>query len=454
MTTSKKHSRRRFLGNLAAATVGASLPSFVPRAVLGAPGVAGANGRVIVGVIGMGIRGKYLISNMPEGARVAALCDCYLPRVAEALGGTGRFAALLETFRRRDAEHCETYQDYRQMLDRAKLDAVVIATPDHHHVLPAMLACQTGMDVYVEKCLTLTIAEGRALVRAVRRHGRVCQVGSQQRSMEMNRFACRFVREGGIGKVTLVELQNYAGPMRCAGLPEEPVPDGLGWDLFCGPTPVRPHSRKLWVKDEFKIDGVPWRGWDLWRSYSGHMMTNWGAHGVDQVQSALGMDQRGPVEIRPLVEGYAGQMRFCPVAARYANGIEMRFHLKTGPAGGAIFHGERGKMIIARNSFRTQPANLVSDPPDPAVADVWKGTGIVAGPHLENWLDCIKTRRTPNAPVETGHRAATACHLANIARELRRKLRWDPLQEAFVADQQANALRDRPRREGYGISDL
>ena len=451
MPACEKHSRRRFLGNLAAATAGVSLPYFVPEAVLAAPGKPGANERVIVGVIGTGIRGKYLVSNMPDEARVAALCDCYLPRVAEALEAKGPFAALLEPFRQRDAGRCEAYQDYRRMLDRAKLDAVVIATPDHHHVLAAMLACQAGLDVYVEKCLTLTIAEGRALVEAVRRHGRVCQVGSQQRSMEMNRFACRFVREGGIGKVTLVELQNYAGPMRYAGLPEEPVPDGLGWDLFCGPTPLRPHSRKLWVKDEFKIDGVLWRGWDLWRSYSGHFMTNWGAHGVDQVQSALGRDESGPVEIRPLVEGHTGEMRFCPVAARYANGIEMRLHLETGTGGGAIFHGERGRMIIGRNNFRTEPRDLVKDPPDPVVAEVWNGTGIVAKPHLANWLDCIKTRRTPNAPVETGHRAATICHLANIARELRRELRWDPLQEAFVADEQADALRDRPRRKGYEL---
>jgi predicted dehydrogenase len=124
------------------------------------------------------------------------------------------------------------FQDYRRMIDEAKLDAVIIATPDHHHVLAAMRACQAGLDVYVEKPLSLTIAEGRRLVQMVRRYGRVCQVGSQQRSMELNRFACQFVRDGGLGKVTHVQVGNFTGPMRYAGLGEEPIPDGLDWDLF------------------------------------------------------------------------------------------------------------------------------------------------------------------------------------------------------------------------------
>ena len=335
------------------------------------------------------------------------------------------------------------------MFDRAKLDAVVIASPDHHHVLAAMLACQAGLDVYVEKPLSRTIAEGRALAGAVRRTGRVCQVGSQQRSMEMNRFACRFVREGGLGKVTLVQAVNHPGPLPDEMLPAEPVPETVAWDLFCGPTPLRPYNWKLWMKDVRRLDGRLWRGWDMWRDYSGHLMTNWGAHSVDQIQWALGMDESGPVEIWPLGPDGGVEARLRPVAMRYANGVELRFDAPRG--GDGIFHGAKGRMTISRNRFRAEPPDLVARPPDRSAADIWRGAGIVAKPHLQNWIDCIKRRGTLNAPVETGHRSATICHLAAICRELGRKLRWDPERETFPGDDQANLLLSRPRRKGFDL---
>ena len=313
-----------------------------------------------------------------------------------------------------------------------------------------MLACQAGLDVYAEKPLSLTIAEGRSLADAVARHRRVLQVGSQQRSMEIDRFACQFVREGGLGRVSLVQMSAYTGPMVYDVLPEEPVPEGLDWDLFCGPTPLRRHNRKLWVKDEFTVDGRLWRGWDLWRDYSGHYMTNWGAHEGDMTQWALGMDHSGPVEVRLILEGHAGEMRRCPVAARYRTGVEIHFDQPVGP-GGSLFHGERGKLMILRNAFRADPPELIKDPPDPASVKLWQGAENVARLHLQNWLDCIKTRQSPNAPVEVGHRTATLCHLANIARELKRKLRWDPDKETFLGDEEATALLSRPRRPGFEL---
>jgi len=448
-------SRRRFLASIAIG--GAALPSLVPGGVLAAPGKPGANDRVIVGVIGTGIRGKHLIADLPEEGRVVAVCDSYLPRVADTLAPQGQYAGPLARFRERDAERCTAYQDFRKLLDREKLDAVMIATPDHNHVLPAMLACQAGLDVYCEKALSLYVAEGRALVEAAKRHGRVVQVGSQNRSMAMNRLGCRMVREGRFGKISLIELPNYPGPMRYGGLPEEPVPEGLGWDLFCGQTALRPHNRKLWVKDEFKIDDKLWRGWDLWRSYSGHLMTNWGAHSVDIVQLALGTDGTGPVEIWPLADDYQGEMRFCPLAARYADGVELRFHLHTDDKW--TFHGEHGKLVMGRNKLATDPPELVTERPDPALVEPWrvpgkKGPGTVARPHIQNWLDCIKSRARPNAPVEAGHRSVTICHLAGIARELRRKLRWDPEQETFPGDKEANSLLSRPRRKGYELPEI
>jgi predicted dehydrogenase len=316
-----------------------------------------------------------------------------------------------------------------------------------------MRACQAGLDVYCEKPLSLTVAEGRKLVVAVRRHRRVLQVGSQQRSMEMDRFACQFVRAGGLGRISYVELQNWPGPLRDGDLPAEPMPDGMAWDLFCGPTPSRPYNWRLWQKDERNWQGRRWRGWDIWRTYSGHLLTNWGAHAVDLAQWALGMDHAGPVEFEPLTEGYQGEMRLCPVVARYANGVELRMVHPKGFGGGGMFYGERGRMLITRNEFQADPADLVTDPPDPSLAEIWKGTGIVARPHIQNWLDCIKTRGTPNAPVEVGHRTATICHVAGIARELGRKLRWDAAKEAFADDAEASALLDRLRRPGWELPD-
>lgn len=465
MNSKQKMTRREVLKGSAALAA----PFFVPAHVLGGRGRIGANDRIHIGVIGTGVRGKYLIANMPQTGRVVSLCDCSLSRIAQTREPKGEFVKPLAKFAESDAKRCATYQDYRQMLDREKLDAVMIATPDHHHALAAVLACQAELDVYVEKPLAVTIAEGRAIVDAAKRHKRIVQVGSQQRTMPVNRFACEFVRDGGIGKISRVELPNYPGPMSYERLAQQPIPEDLDWNLFLGPTPLRRHHRKLWVKDEFKDGNLLWRGWDLWRDYSGHLMTNWGAHSVDMVQYALGMDNSGPVEIWPqkelikasladrwiektppigaLENRAADTMRFCPVSMRYANGVELRFD----PAATeTIFHGERGKFFISRNKYRAEPADLVRAP-DPREQDKWKGAGHVARPHIENWLDCISTRKTPNAPVEVGHRSVTVCHLANIARELGRPLRWDPQKEEFIGDEQANDRLDRPRRKGFEL---
>ncbi len=445
-------SRRRFLHRGIGAAVCVASPWVVPGAVLGEAGRPGAGERIRVGVIGTGIRGKFLIGNLPSEAQVVAIGDCHVGRLAATLkpGPRTRFAPLLAPFADRDAESCATFQDYRKMLDAARLDAVMIATPDHHHVLAAMLACQAGLDVYVEKALSVTIAEGRALVRCARRHGRVVQVGSQNRSMEINRYGCRLIRDGGIGKVSLVEICNYPGPMRYEGLPEEPIPEGLDWEVYCGPTELRPYNWRLWQKDERRWEGRNWRGWDMWRAYSGHLMTNWGAHSVDMVQAALGTDETGPVEVWPLTTGHRGEMRTCPVAARYASGIELRFVL--GVAQKWTFHGERGKAMMRRNELFTDPPELMTDAPDLAEGRrAWQGHHELARPHVENWLDCIRTRGVPNAPVEFGHRSVSICHLANLARELGRKLRWDPDKEVFAGDEEASGLLARERRRGFEL---
>ena len=299
------------------------------------------------------------------------------------------------------------------------------------------------MDIYAEKPLTLYIHEGRVLVDAVRRHGRVFQVGTQQRSMAMNRIACELIRNGGLGKVLEVRAINYPGPQVPPTLPfpEEQTPESLDWDVWLNQAAWRLFNRK-------------WMGWMRWRDFAGGEMTNWGAHGVDQIQWALGMDGTGPTEMRPLSEGPAGQ-----VAMRYANGVEVKFVLEPGhgPMGGAVFTCDQGKLEINRNKF-------VSNPPEIAAQlkkklDVaeeerkWSDEVALwqARWHMQNWLECIRSRKRPVADVEIGHRSVSVCHLANITRAMGRPLRWDPIREQFANDREANDLLDRPRRHGFQL---
>lgn len=461
-----KHPRRRFLQFAAAAGVGALAGKQTAKSLAREHRAAKAD-QLRVGVVGTGMRGRYLIGNLPESATVAAICDCSKSRVTNTLAPQGEFASVLARFCEQDAKRCSVHSDYRRMFDREKLDAVVIAVPDHHHVPAALHALSAGLDVYLEKPLTVSISEGRLLVDAVRKTGRVLQVGSQQRTMEMNRLGCEFIRNGGLGKISHVELPNYPGPLPMSAADdysEEPA-DDVDWNLFCGPTSLRPHNRQLWIKDEFKVGDLLWRGWDLFRDYSGHMMTNWGAHSVDMVQYALGRDETGPVEIRveapqsvnTLVAAWKSKTprptshdegRFRPVTMRYADDVELRF--VHGPEF-IVFHGEKGRMKMRRNYFEVDPPELLVERPDPTVVSQWSGSGHIARPHLENWLACIRTREAPNAPVEAGHRTASICHLANMARELNRPLNWDPKRERLVADPQADAFLDRSRRAGFEL---
>jgi predicted dehydrogenase len=422
MKTTKTSSRRRFLARGAACLAGA--PLLVKSGVLGAPGLPGPADRVTVGFIGTGGRGRQLMKQLPPDARIAAICDCYLPRCEETNKNAGTSYPV--------------YQDYRKLLDRTDIEAVVVPTTDHGRVIPCIHACQAGKDIYAEKPLTLTIHEGRVLCNAVKKHKRVFQTGTQQRSMEMNDFACRFVREGGLGKVRAVRCCNYTGPRRYTGLPEQPVPKGLDWNTWLSRTEFRPYNSSL----QF--------GWMAWRSYSGGEMTNWGAHGMDQVQWALGASESGPLEVWPVTAGPNGQ-----VAMRYPNGVTVTLEIgQGGPMGGAIVVGEKGEIRIDRNTFTVKPAELVTDPPDPGLAAKWRLQDWPANYHLRNWVMCIKSRKRPVSDAEIGHRSITVCHLANIAREAGRRLTWDPVAETFPGDAEANAYLERPRRTGFELPQI
>ncbi|HTU25044.1 MAG TPA: Gfo/Idh/MocA family oxidoreductase [Pirellulales bacterium] len=418
--------RRRFLQSIAALSLPASgAASLLPRRVRAA--TPSANDRIRVGAIGVGGRATLLLEQLPEDAELVALCDCNLPRA--------------EAFKSKKGGDWPVYQDYRQVLDRKDIDAVIVATGEFQRVLPSIHACQAGKDVYAEKPLTLYIQEGRALVDAVRQYGRVLQVGSQQRSMAINRVGCELVRSGGLGKLLEVRAVNYSGPEASPAepLPEQAVPPGLDWNAWLNQAAERP------------FNGA-WMGWMRWRDFSGGQMTNWGAHGVDQIQWALGMDQAGPQEIWPLTEGPNGQ-----VAMRYPDGIEVHFVLEKGPMGGAIFIGEKGKLEINRNKVTSNPPEIAAEllgqldlaeeerKWDDKLA-LWQARW-----HLEDWLRCVRSRQRPVADVEIGHRSISVCHLANIARQLGRRVRWNPATERFVDDAEADQLLTRPRRKGYEL---
>jgi len=420
MTNFGKSSRREFLKRTAAASSAIAVPTFIPGHVLGLENTPPPSEQVVIGVIGVGGRSRQLMDQVPAGGRLVALADCYPKRAQDAANER--------------KQNWPVYKDYRKMFDREKLDAVIVGTPDHARTLPCIRAVQAGLDVYAEKPLTAYIHEGRVLVDAVRKNNRVFQVGTQQRTMEINRFCCELVRDGKIGKLEKVEGVNYTGPRRYEGLPEEPIPEGDDWATWCGPTELRPFNNQL----QF--------GWMQWRDYSGGEMTNWGAHGIDQIQWALGKDDTGPTELWPISEGANSE-----VAMKYADGTTVYFVRKDAPMGGAVFFGSDCKMEINRNRFATNPADFVKDAPSPAVQDKWEGDGWIAKPHIQNWLDCIKTRQRPNADVEIGHRSISVCHLLNITRELGRKVHWDPVKEEFPGDAEANKLVDRPRRAGFEL---
>jgi predicted dehydrogenase len=412
-----------------------ALPAFIPRHVLGSAEAPGANEQIVLGIIGMGQRGVQLLGNIPESGRVAAICDADARKTAAATA-KHKFA-------------WKVYQDYHRLIEQKDLDAVIVCPCDHHHVLASILACRAGKDVYCEKPLSLYIREGRALVTAARQHGRVVQTGTQQRTMEMNRFACEFVRNGGVGAVRAVECVNFGGPIPypAAGLPEEPIPAGVDWDLWQGPAPAHPFNRRLFAHWTDNAGG--W--WGNWRDYSNGQLTGLGSHAFDMVQYALAADQSGPVELWPVEEGPTAPLHF-----RYANGVEVRLRFPDeepyrGPRLGAIFVGEKCKIEINRNKFTTNPPDFVQHPPDPKLADKWEGDDWVAKGHVENWFDCIRTREKPNADVEIGHRTASLCQLLVITRQLGRRLKWDPDKEIFPGDEEANALLDRPRRRGWEL---
>lgn len=322
------------------------------------------------------------------------------------------------------------------MLEKEKLDAVYVPTTTHARALICIHAMQAGCDVYAEKPVALTIAEGRSLVKAARKYNKVFQVGTQQRSIPSNVYASRLVREGAIGKIREVIALNFLPPERWAPQPAQEIPQGLDWDQWCNQTELRPYHEDLR------------RGWSRWWDYDGggisYGVTGWGTHALDQVQCALGTDYTGPVEIWPEEPGPTGR-----VTMRYENGTLLRCW---GPKRdlsdlGAIFVGDLGVIEIKRGSFTSTVPELMTKQPTTLPANV-PGECVW---HFDNFFECIRTRKKPNADIEIAHRSTTVCYLMNIVRELGRKLKWDPKTEKFIDDAEADKLLSRPRRKGYEL---
>jgi predicted dehydrogenase len=414
-----KISRRRFLQSATAAW--GALPLLAGSAH--AQTMASANDRITMGCIGLGGQGYGNMSGFlgSREIQVLATCDVYAPhreRAKNRVDGTY------------GNEDCKMYNDFREVLDRGDIDCVLVCTPDHWHTRINISACEAGKDIYSEKPLTLTIHEGKELVKAVRRYGRVFQVGSQQRSEGNFRFACELVRSGKIGKVHTVKVFLPNGS-NGNWEPDSDPPEGLDWNMYLGPAPWQPYNkaRTFWNFRWF---------WD----YSGGQMTDWGAHHFDIAQWGLGTDLSGPISVEgtgtlPTDGIYETYTNF-NVNFEYANGVKM---IAVNPEHGARFEGADGWVHVWRGGIDAEPKELLQTTIGSGDVHLYNSPG-----HHQDFINCMRTRQRPICDVEIGHRSVSCAHLANIAMRLGRKLQWDPEREEFVNDPDANRWLFRPYR--------
>jgi predicted dehydrogenase len=392
-----------------------------------------------LGAIGLRYQGSVVARQALPYGDLVALCDVDAEILAKARAEFG--------------EAAKTYEDYRQLLDRDDLDAVIIGTPDHWHAAMLIAACRAGKDVYCEKPLTLTIDEGKHIVRAVNESKRVVQVGTWQRSDSRCRLAVELARSGRIGKIkkiTVVLSKNIQG----GPFVTSEVPKHLNWELWQGQTPDVPY--------------VPERchyTFRWWYDYSGGQMTDWGAHHVDIAQWALGHEHLGPVRIEgqatfPEVAGGYTVAKDFRALLTYADGAQMEV-LDTG-RNGLLIERENGRLFVNRGSVSGTPIDELTETPLPREQFKLYGDDNLSRPeragkldtitnHMGNFYDCLQTRRAPISDVVSQHRSVSACHLANISMRLGRTLNWDPQREQFVGDSEADGWLSRTPRKSYEL---
>jgi predicted dehydrogenase len=422
-----KHSRRKFINSSAMALAGISI---IPRHVLGGSGYVAANDKINVGCIGTGKQGRILANffanNCPDVVPVAA-CDVDTQK----LDLFNQVVGKVQKEKNKREVSLKNYGQYRELLENPEVDAVIIATPDHWHAQVAVDAAKAGKDIYCEKPMALTVAEGRAMVNATRKYWRVFQTGNMQRSWRDFRHAVELVRNGYIGEIK--EINIHVGPpvVQC-NLPSEPVPDYLNWDMWVGPSMYRDFNAELSPPVERDI----YPNWRNYRNFGGGMITDWGAHMFDIAQWAMDMDESGPVAYNPPAERATHGLQM-----RYANGVVVT-HKDWGEHNAVQFIGSEGKIEVSRSFLRTFPDKSL------AKADL-KATDqrvYFSDNHYQDWVQAVRNRTKPVSDVETGHRTAAMCNIANIAYELQRPLQYDPKAEKFINDPSADILLSRPYR--------
>jgi len=453
-----KISRRRFLRKAASVTAGSiGLPYIVAASALGGSGSVPPSSRITmasIGVGGMGTNDMRAFLGQSD-VQVVAVCDVvkanneyghwYKNGWQGAWFGRESARKIVEDYYAQKNQSgkfrgCDAYVDFRNIIDRDDIDAVCVATPDHWHAIPVIMAAKTGKSIYCEKPLSLTVAEGRAMVTAVERYGVVFQTGTQRRSSELFRFVCELIRNGRIGR--LQKIATAVGPNNKEAPPGNwkpmPVPQWLDYDMWLGPAPWVPyHKDRCLYTFRFGLD------------YSGGQTTNLGAHYIDVAQWANGTDRTGPIEFEDLGGEYPADGLFTTVTkvhfrARYANGVELT--CKTDPDEPMRFEGTEGWIEIIGNKFTCQPESLKTSVIGPNEIHLYKSDD-----HHANFIDCIKTHRETAAPIEVGHRSTSICNLGNIAMTLKRRLDWDPDAEHFKNDDDANRMLCRAMRSPWHL---
>lgn len=429
--------RRHFLRK-AATAVGAAVagPVLIPGSALGRGGAVPPSERITMGFIGIGTQGgghlfggawTYVVGGYAGRAdvQVVAVCDVWQDRRERARQRVN--AHYADVYGKGGYQTCEAYDDFRQVLDRPDIDAVLIATPAHWHATMAGMAAAAGKDIYCEKPTAVTINESQAMLATVRRYGRVYQAGTQQRSEYEGKFrrACEFVRSGRIGKLQSIYAYRDGGaifwPHRFG--PAKPIPAGFDWDLYLGPAPWLPY------------DGItgPHR-FDI-----GEL--NWGQHHYDIVQWAAGADNTGPVEL------FMQNDRSC---YKYASGVTVYGMPYPGEAvggeGGACFVGSAGRIAVDRSALVSDPPDLVHEPLRPDEVHLYRSSS-----HAGNFLECVRTRKRPICDVDIAHRSASALLLGGIVKQLKRPLKWDPQIEQFTNDDEADRLLSIAKRPPWTV---
>ena len=419
-------SRRTFLQTAAAVTAVAGTQ------VRTAAARTAANDKVRIGLIGCGDLGRRHHLNSvilnKDWMEVVAVCDVDADHVGQAA----------KDVHNRTGKRPGVYGDFRDLVERDDVDACVVVTPDHWHALCAVAAMDAGKDVYCEKPLTLTIAEGRRMVEAARRNETVFQTGSMQRSgTEFNR-AVKLAQKGAIGKIERIDT--YIGGVDAGTwTPERTPPENLDWDMWLGPAVYVPY-RENQVHYQFR--------W--FEDYSGGKMTDWGAHHNDIAQWILQKDDSGPVKVEGAGEYHPNGPHDVParfdVVYTYDDGVELHCHSEG--RNGVKITGTGGEIFVGRGVFEPSDESLKDAEVE---GDDVRRKGGYWDVHYQNWRECLDSRQRPFCDVEIGHRSATVCHLGNIAIKLGRSLQWDPAAEQFVGDDQANRLVGRPKRSPWTL---